>query len=167
MNFRGDVFRTERRVPPGQSPASRPVAEPAGKPGNGRPEPGKARRRLCIEPRKMYSCGQWINPEKSGGKPTACACPEGSNPGRDRGEQSGYHRGLRPGHDVTGVNRELGRSECVLAGETVRRQPSIKVKLLACHGDFSPWRGKSNTLKNARYRGRSEANKPGTDIRKS
>lgn len=32
------------------------------------------------------------------------------------GEYAGYHRGLRPGHVLKGVARELGRSGCGLAG---------------------------------------------------
>lgn len=31
-----------------------------------------------------------------------------------QGKQEGHHRGLRPGHVLKGVARELGRSECFL-----------------------------------------------------
>ena len=41
--------------------------------------------------------------------------PEGNNPVGDRGECTGYHRGLRAGHVFRGVARELGRTTCLRA----------------------------------------------------
>jgi hypothetical protein len=57
---------------------------------------------------------------------------EGSRPECDkqaekpgRGEHSGFHRGLRPGHAFTGVARELGRAVC-LPAEKVRYEEEIR-----------------------------------------
>jgi len=39
---------------------------------------------------------------------------EGNSSGRVMAMCTGHHRGLRPGHAVTGVTWELGRSNCFL-----------------------------------------------------
>jgi len=93
----------------------------AGKPGDGSLEPDGSRVQALhpkgissghIEPRKMYSCGHWINLETGESR-------RGAKHGRQQpcmryGKYAGHHRGLRPGHAFMGVTRELGRSECFL-----------------------------------------------------
>ncbi len=61
----------------------------------------------------MYSCGHCDNPAKQE-KADAVECAEGSSPEFDMARVHGHHRGLRPGHVLKGVARELGRSRCFL-----------------------------------------------------
>ena len=69
--------------------------------------------RLCIEPRKMYSCGHCDNLVKRE-KADVFEQTEGNSPECDMASVQGHHRGLRPGHVLKGVSRELGRSESFL-----------------------------------------------------
>jgi hypothetical protein len=67
------------------------------------------------EPRNMYSCGQQDSRSGIEVKADGLQAPEGNNPGCDRGECAGYHRGLRAGHVFRGVARERGRTTCLRA----------------------------------------------------
>ena len=67
-----------------------------------------------IEPRNMYSRGQKDSLSGIEVKADGLQAPEGNNPACDRGECAGHHRGLRAGHVVRGVARELGRANGLL-----------------------------------------------------
>ena len=49
------------------------------------------------------------------GKADGLTIPEGGSLGGVMAMCSGHHRGLRAGHVLTGVTRELGRACCLLA----------------------------------------------------
>jgi len=53
-----------------------------------------------------------------GGKADSFVVLEGSSPECVRVSIQRHHRGLRPGHLLTGVARELGRSKCFLDNES-------------------------------------------------
>jgi hypothetical protein len=47
-------------------------------------------------------------PQRIDGKADGWHVPEGSSPGCVMAKQTGHHRGLRAGHVIRGVTRELG-----------------------------------------------------------
>jgi len=101
------------KVPPDQSLASRSVVTSEGKASNGSPKPdGIKGVGSVLNSEKCIVVVLQDNPVYRESRRDECS-------GRQQscmryGEYSGHHRGLRPGHVLKGVARELGRSKCFL-----------------------------------------------------
>ena len=72
-----------------------------------------------IEPRKMYNGGQRISPcERTQSRRSAATGRQQCQP--RQGKRAGHHRGLRAGHVLRGVTRELGRASRLLGNKSRR-----------------------------------------------
>ena len=105
------------RVPPDQSLASRSVVKSACDSSNGVCEAGWSEGAgRVIEPRNSVVVVIGIISLRSQRrKADGLFMLEGSSSGSDMAMFPGHHRGLRAGHALTGVTRELGRADCFLA----------------------------------------------------
>jgi hypothetical protein len=104
------------QFPSGQRLTTRPAVKSEGKPGNGSPKPDGIEgagsvlsSEICIVVDR-----EDILRISSGGKADSFLVLEGSSPECAMVSIQRHHRGLRPGHVLTGVARELGRSKCFL-----------------------------------------------------
>ncbi len=101
-----------------------------GKPGNGSPEPDGSRVQaawlspeICIVVvRKENLSDPWR------GKVDAVDAAEGSRLCPRHGEWGSHHRGLRAGHVLTGVARELGRAHSFLDREDRKTRGTGRTK---------------------------------------
>ena len=88
-----------------------------GKTSNGSPKPdGIKGVGSVLNSEKCIVVVLWDNPVYRESRRDACSGRQQS-PARN-GECWGHHRGLRPGHVLKGVARELGRSKCSLVNKT-------------------------------------------------
>ena len=104
------------KVPPVQSLASRTVATPAGRPGNGSPEPGGVRVQAAeLSPEIGIVVAPRITTERKGSSQSRRRQGSGRQQSKVRqGECRGHHRGRRAGQALTGGTGELGRASCLL-----------------------------------------------------
>src|ERR1700750_1395767 len=84
------------QVPPDQSLANRSEEKSAGKPGNGSPKPDGSRVQA------LYGAPKYVESWSTGRESRQHARAGRQQSGMRYGERSGHHRGLRPGHVVTG-----------------------------------------------------------------
>ena len=122
------------KVPPVQSLASRTVANPAGQPGNGSPEPGGARVQAAeLSPEIGIVVDHRITTDRKASSQSRRRQWSGRQQSEVRqGECRGPHRGRRAGHALRGGTWELGRA-CCLLGQNAGRA--------GVPGDQEPWRG--------------------------
>jgi hypothetical protein len=121
------------KVPPGQRLATRPVANPAGKPGNGSPEPGGASVQAAeLSPEMSIVVDIRITTDRKGSSQSRRRQCSGRQQSKVRyGQCRGLHRGRRAGHALTGGTWELGRASCLL-GQNAGRA--------GVPADQEPWR---------------------------
>ena len=105
--MKGTVVTQWVKVPPGQRLATRPVATPAGNPGNRRPKPGGARvQAASLSPEMCIVVDTGITARLGSGNADAVSGAEGSSPGRVKAsiqdstgvEERGMHSQGAPGN---------------------------------------------------------------------
>ncbi len=85
-----------------------------------------------IEPRNEYSCGPRRITVRAGERESRRFAAPGRQQSRSRyAKDEGHHRGLRAGHALTGVTRELERAICLLV--TIAGRGGVPA-------DQEPWR---------------------------
>jgi len=111
------TYDSSKASPTGPKLSRQVRSEPACIPVTGCAEPGVARvQAVELNPEICIVVVQEDNlPIPRKGKPTPCSQRKAAVLSYDMASEGGHHRGLRAGHVLTGVARELGRAHCLPA----------------------------------------------------